>query len=79
MTKAKAGVLEALRKIQEQRSQLDAREAELKRQAAAELGEILLDCGAEQVPAAELKALLRAAVKLGPRAAIERLGQVLQS
>ena len=74
MTKARSGALEALRKLQEQRSQLDAREHELKRQAAAELGAVLLDCGAEQVPLADLKLLLRAAVKLGPRAAIERLG-----
>ena len=74
MTKAKSGALEALRKLQEQRSQLDAKEAELKRQAAAELGEILLDCGAEQVPVAELKALFKAVARLGPRVAIERLG-----
>ena len=74
MTKARSGALEALRKLQEQRSQLDAREHELKRQAAAELGEILLECGAEQVPVAELKTLLKAVAKLGPKAAIERLG-----
>ena len=74
MTKAKSGALDALRRLREQRHQLDSRETELKRQAAAELGEILLDCGAEQVPVAELKTLLKAVAKLGPKAAIERLG-----
>ena len=73
MTKVRTGALEALRKLQNQRRELDAREAQLKHKAAGELGEMLLQCGAESFEPSELKALLKVVAKLGPKAALERL------
>ena len=73
MTKVRSGALEALRKLHEQRRELDAREAQLKQKAAGELGQLLLECGAESFEPSELKALLKVVTKLGPKVALERL------
>lgn len=73
MTKGKASALDALRKFQQQRSEIDARETELRQKAAAELGQIVLECGAEQLDSNQLKSLLKAAVRLGPDVALGRL------
>ena len=73
MTKVRAGALEALRKLQDQRRELDAREAQLKQKAAGELGQLLLECGAESFESGELRALLKVVARLGPKAALERL------
>jgi hypothetical protein len=73
MAKVKTGALEALRKLKQQRSELDLRETELRQKAAAELGQIVLECGAEQLNPGLLKSLLRAAVRLGPDIALERM------
>ena len=73
MTKQKANALDALRKLQKQRQELDERESELRKMAAAELGKLLIECGAEAFEAQDIRALMKAAVKLGPSIAIERL------
>lgn len=73
MTKVRTGSLEALRKLREQRRELDAREAQLKHKAAGELGQLLLKCGAESFGPGELRALIKVVAKLGPKAALEGL------
>ena len=73
MTKVRGGALDALRKLQEQRRELDARETQLKHKAAGELGQLLLECGAENFEPGELKALLKVVARLGPKVALERL------
>ena len=73
MPKTKPGALDALRKLQQQRNELDVRETELRQRAAAELGQIVLDCGAEQFDPGVLKALLKAVIKIGPAVALDRL------
>ena len=73
MAKAKLGALDALKKLKAQRSELDLREAELRHQAAVELGHIVLECGAELMDSGQLKSLLKAIVNLGPDVALERL------
>jgi hypothetical protein len=65
--------VEALRKIREQREELDQREAKLREEAATSLGRILLDCGAETIDPGQLKRLLRAVHELGMETALERL------
>jgi hypothetical protein len=64
----------ALNRLREQRAELDAREAQLREQAAQELGRMLLECGAETMEAAKLKRLVNKALDMGIDAALERLG-----
>ena len=73
MTKAKASALGGLRKLNVQRQDLDRREAELRQKAAGELGALMLGCGAEVLEPGDLKALLKAAIRLGVKPALERL------
>ena len=73
MTKGKTSALDALRKLHHQRSELELRETELRQKAAAELGQIVLECGGEQLDPGQLRSLLKAAVRLGPDGALERL------
>ena len=47
MARSKPSALDALRKLREQREELDAREARLREEAATELGRLLIECGAE--------------------------------
>ena len=63
----------ALNRLREQRAELDAREAQLREEAAQELGRMLLDCGAETLEAAKLKRLVKQASAIGIDAALERL------
>ena len=64
----------ALNRLREQRAELDAREAQLREDAAQELGRMLLDCGAETLEATKLKRLVKQASAMGIDAALERLG-----
>ena len=63
----------ALNHLREQRAALDARETQLREEAAQELGRMLLDCGAETLEAAKLKRLVKHASAMGIDAALERL------
>jgi len=76
MARSKPGALDALRKLREQREQLDAREATLREQAAGELGKLLLECGAETLEQAKLRSLLQRTTTLGIDAALERLAAI---
>ena len=73
MTKAKTSAMDALRKFNMQRQELDRRGAELRQKAAGELGMLLLECGAEVLEPGDLKALLKAVIRLGAKPALERL------
>lgn len=73
MAKAKTSALEALRKLHHQRSELDARETVLRQKVATELGQIVLECGAEQLDPGQLRNLLKAVVRLGSDVALEQL------
>jgi len=64
----------ALNRLREQRAELDAREAQLREDAAQELGRMLLDCGAETLEAGKLRKLVKQASAMGIDAALERLG-----
>lgn len=65
--------IEALRKLREQRDELDQKEIKLREEAATALGRILLECGGETLDPGQLKRLLRAANELGMEVALERL------
>lgn len=65
--------IEALRKLKEQRDELDQREAKLREEAASSLGRVLLECGCETINSGQLKQLLRKANELGMAKALERL------
>lgn len=65
--------IEALRKLREQRDELDQKETKLREEAATALGRILLECGGETLDPGQLKRLIRAANELGMEAALERL------
>lgn len=73
MPAAKTTGATRLAKLLEERAALDKREAEIRQEVALELGEAVLDVGAEQVPVSELKALLKAAVAIGVSVSIEAL------
>ena len=65
--------IEALKKLREQRDELNQKETKLREEAATVLGRILLECGGETLDPGQLKRLLRAANELGMEAAVERL------
>lgn len=73
MARSKPNARDALIKLRAEREELAIREARLREEAAAELGSVLLECGAEMLEPIQLKALLRASMNLGIDAAIARL------
>jgi hypothetical protein len=62
MTMSKMTGIRALAKLRSERAVFDAREAKARREAAIELGEIVLSTGADVLPLADLKNVLVAAV-----------------
>lgn len=60
-------------KVRQERLALEERERQARQEAIVELGEVVLDAGAEDVSPGELKQLLVAAMALGPAKAIELL------
>lgn len=73
MARSKPSARDALLKLRAERDELATREARLREEAAAELGTVLLDCGAEVLEPAQLKQLLRVSMTLGIDTAIKRL------
>ena len=73
MARSKPSVRDALRKLREQRDELDAREARLRDEAAAELGRVLIECGAETLEPAALRQLIRQSMTLGIDETLKRL------
>ena len=73
MARSKPSVRDALRKLREQREELDAREARLRDEAAAELWRVLIECGAETLEPAVLRQLIRQSMTLGIDDTLKRL------
>ena len=73
MARSKPSARNALKKLREQREELDAQEARLRDEAACELGKVLLECGAETIEPAQLKQLIRASLTIGIGDALKRL------
>ena len=73
MARSKSSALGALKKLREQRDELDAQETKLRADAAAELGNVLLECGGEEIEPAQLRLLIRAALSIGIEHSLKRL------
>lgn len=73
MARSKVNARDALRKLQEQRERLAAEEARLRENVAAELGAIMLDCGAETLEPAALKRLMLAVREIGIEETMKRV------
>lgn len=73
MARSKPSARDALKKLREQRLELDAQEIRLRDEAAAELGKLLVECGAETVEPAQLKQVIQASMTLGIDEALKRL------
>ena len=73
MARSKPSARDALRKLREQREELDAKEARLRDEAAAELGKVLIECGAEMIEPAALRQLIRQSMTLGIDETLKRL------
>ena len=73
MARSKPSAREALRKVREEREALDQREAQLRKEAAADLGKVLVDCGAETIEPGQLRELIQRTMLLGIGASLERL------
>ena len=75
MARSKTSAVDALKRLQTQRSELDARETKLRTDAANELGKVLLECGAETIDAAKLRQLMKQTSTMGIDAALAKLGK----
>lgn len=75
MARSKTNAVDALKRLQAQRSELDARETKLRTDAANELGRVLLECGAEAIETAKLRLLLKQTARLGIDAVLTKLGK----
>ncbi len=73
MARSKPSARDALKKLREQRLELDAQEVRLRDEAATELGRLLLECGAETIEPAQLKQLVQASMTLGIDETLKRL------
>ena len=73
MARSKPSARDALKKLREQREELDAREARLREEAAAELSKVLVECGAETIEPAQLRQLVRESMTLGIDETLKRL------
>ncbi len=73
MARSKPSARDALKKLREQRLELDAQEVRLRDEAAIELGKMLVECGAETIEPAELKRVVQASMALGIEETLKRL------
>ena len=73
MARSKPSVRDALRRLREQREELDVKEARLRDEAAAELGRVLIECGAETIEPAAFRQLIRQSMSLGIDETLKRL------
>ena len=67
MARSKPTARDALRKLREQRAQLENEEA------AIELGRMLIECGAETIEPAQLRQIVRGALTLGIEETLKRI------
>ena len=75
MARSKASARDALMKVQRQREELAAEEARLRESAAAELGKVMLDCGAEAIEPSQLRRLMVSDQKLGLDETLKRISR----
>ena len=75
MARSKTSARDALMKVQRQREELAAEEARLREGAAAELGKVMLDCGAEAIEPAQLRQLMMSVQKLGLNETMKRISR----
>ena len=73
MARSKPTARDALRKLREQRVQLEKEEARLREEAATELGRLLIECGAETIEPAKLRQVVRASMALGIDETLKRI------
>lgn len=73
MARSKPSARDALKKLRDQREELDAKEVRLREEAAAELGRVLIECGAETLEPAALRHLIRQSMTLGIDETMKRL------
>ena len=73
MARSKPSARDALKKLREQRLELDAQEVRLRDEAATELGKLLVECGAETIEPDELKRVVQASMALGSEETLKRL------
>jgi len=73
MARSKPTARDALRKLREQRVQLEKEEARLREEAATELGRLLIECGAETIEPAQLRQIIRGAIALGIEETLKRI------
>jgi hypothetical protein len=73
MARSKPGARDALLRLREQQSELTREEARLRDAAAAELGKMLIACGAETIEPALLRKLIVRPMTLGIDAALSKL------
>ena len=73
MARSKPTARDALRKLREQRAQLENEEARLREEAAIELGRLLIECGAETIEPAQLRQIVRGARALGIDETLKRI------
>lgn len=69
----KNSAIEALRKLEADREALAARQRELEKEAALELGQVILGSGLERYSRKGLRRVAEALGALGEQAALERL------
>ena len=75
MARSKTSARDALMKVQRQREELAAKEARLRESAAAELGKVMLDCGAEAIEPAQLRRLMMSVQELGLDETMNRISR----
>ena len=75
MARSKTSAVDALKRLQAQRSEHDARETKLRTDAANELGRMLLECGAETIDAAKLRQLIKHTSAMGIDTVLTKLGK----
>ena len=73
MARKKPSALDALAKLDEERAALSEREAALKREAASELGTVLLAAGGAVLRPERLKQIIERVIVVGPDEALRRL------
>ena len=73
MARSKPTARDALKKLREQRAQLENEEARLREEAATELGKLLIECGAETINPGQLRQIVRASMALGIEETLKRI------
>lgn len=73
MARSKTSARDALKKLREQRTQLDGEEVRLRQEVAIELGKVLIECGAETIDPAQLRQIVSASMALGIEETLKRI------